>query len=298
MTFPVAAFAEATAYERYILDELAPAIPQPSGKHILDLREDKLRQHAQVTLGTITARAYVGGVPAQTDLTPLVFGAAWKVIDVLIETQLVVAEGPGPHNISKKVKKAKHGNGVRREHPFPADIWQRILRTYANTYDLRHSLTHRGIKTHSDGSLEATPEPGQTRNPTKMARDELKYFFRAVQETHTSLIRQSLGGREAGNLRFLLNRLQALHGLGPTTEREIKGDVVVQVYGEADATGRVTFDLARVTSETSVRHPNAGCQLEIHLDDGRIISGPFEDWPAGQSHVNPDKPPAAFTVIE
>lgn len=39
---PVAAFAEATDYERYILDTLAPAIPEPSGTHILDLRTGTL----------------------------------------------------------------------------------------------------------------------------------------------------------------------------------------------------------------------------------------------------------------
>jgi hypothetical protein len=49
-------------------------------------------------------------------------------------------------------------------------------------------------------------------------------------------------------------------------------------------------------SETTIRHPQAGRDLEIHLDDGRVISGRFEDWPDGQDFVNPGKPPAGFVV--
>ncbi|MEV0826375.1 hypothetical protein [Nonomuraea rubra] len=296
MTFPVAAFAEATEYERYILDTFAPALPEPTSGHVLDLRTDKLHQHANVVLGTISVQAYVGGKPAKLDLTPLVFGAAWKVVDVVLETQLTVTDGPGPHLISKKVKRARHGNGVRLEPPFSQDIWRRLLRLYANTYDLRHSLTHRGIKLHPDGSLEATPEPGQT-SATTMTRDELLYFFRAIQEMHSALISQTLSARRAGNLGFLLNQLQDHHGLGPMTGREIRGHVVVQVRGEEDDNGRVTFDLNRAVAETSTRHPDAGCDLEIHLDDGRIVRGPFEDWPAGRGTFHLDRPPTPFVVV-
>lgn len=295
MTFPTSAFEEATEYERYILDSLATALPEPSGGHVLDLRTGKLRQDAHVMLKTVEVKAYVGGKPAPVDLTPLVFGAAWKVIDVVIDLQLLRYEGKSLNNISKKVKVAKTGNGVRLEPPFPEDIWRRLLGTYANTYDLRHSLTHRGVISHKNGSLEATPEPGQT-TTTIMTRDELLYFFRAVQAMHTGLITQTLSWRDADNLRFILNQLQAHHRLGPVSGREIKGHVVIQVQGEEGSDGRVTFDLARVVSETTIRHPQAGRDLEIHLADGRVISGRFEDWPDGQDFVNPDKPPAGFVV--
>ncbi|YCK35190.1 hypothetical protein ACNF49_14205 [Actinomadura sp. ATCC 39365] len=296
-TFPTAAFAEATEYERYILDTQAPAIPEPTGKHILDLRTGKLHQHAHVTPGVITARAYIGGEPTKLDLTPLVFGAAWKVVDVLVETQLVAYEGGGPHSIKKKVSRAKTGNGVRLEPPFTEDVWRRILRTYANTFDLRHSVTHRQFTAHSNGTLEASPEPGQSTPPTAMTEAELSYFFRAIQETYTALITQSLPGSRASNLRFLLDQLRSHHRMPPLAGREITGYTVVQVRGEQDADGIATFDMDRVLAETSVRHPNARCDLEIHVDDGRIIRGDLEDWPTGRNSIDPDRPHSSFTLI-
>jgi hypothetical protein len=300
MRFPVTAFAEATDYERYILDTLAPAIPEPSGTHILDLRTGTLHQHADVTLGTVAAQAYVGGIPTKLDLTPRVFGAAWKVIDVLMETQLVAYKGAGPHRIKKKVHLASTGNGIQIEPPFKVkdteDIWRRILCTYANTYDLRHSLTHRQFIVHGNGTLEASPEPGQQTTPTSMTRDELSHFFRAVQETYTALITQTLSARRASNLRYLLNQLQNHHRLEPASGREIAGHVVVQVAGETVPNGKVTFDLDRVRSETSARHPDAGCDLEIHLDDGQVIFGPLEDWPDEKGDIDLNKPHAGFTV--
>lgn len=296
MAFPITAFAEATEYESYILDKLAPALPETSSTHILDLREERARQHAEVVLDTITVSVVVGGKPVAVDLTPLVFGAAWKVIDVVLDMQLQEKEGPGPHSIRKKVRTAKSGNGVRREDPFPPDIWQRLLHSYANTYDLRHSLTHRGFTPHPDGSLEATPEPGHTTPPTKMTRDEVIYFLRAAQAMREALISQSLSARQAANLRFILNRLQPHHRLPPIGGREVTGDVVVQVNAEQAEDGTLFFDLTRVLSETAVRHPNGACDIEIHLDDGRIILGELEEWPADDPTIRLDRLPPGYVV--
>lgn len=83
------------------------------------------------------------------DIRPLLFGAAWKVLDLLCELtlgQAGVARQGGRYLVSFKVEKAANGT-LASISPFDGrpDLWARIMGTYGATEELRHSLVHRRL---------------------------------------------------------------------------------------------------------------------------------------------------------
>ncbi|WP_330255080.1 hypothetical protein OG874_11325 [Nocardia sp. NBC_00565] len=95
-------------------------------------------------------------------ISALIFGAAWKVLDLLIEWRLVQLgiheskKKPLHYTIEFKTKAIGKGD-LKPMAPFDAqpDLWERIAETYAATANLRRSLVHRRI-------LEDAP-PGPVR---------------------------------------------------------------------------------------------------------------------------------------
>ena len=82
MISSVTEFVEATAFERGALEGLVPLPTARPHSAIKDIQNNAVR----VTMGTAVVRVYAGGIKeVHVDLRPLAFGAAWKVIDLLIE---------------------------------------------------------------------------------------------------------------------------------------------------------------------------------------------------------------------
>lgn len=118
----LADFADDTAFERYILDRATPLMPREEGTSVIELEDVS---SASVAVGAQPTVVRVGLFDAggsgsagkhlsTDDLRPLLFGAAWKVIDQLIEFALEAARVPhnqGRHyTIGLKVREAANGN--------------------------------------------------------------------------------------------------------------------------------------------------------------------------------------------
>jgi hypothetical protein len=84
-------FDDDTAFERYVLARGTPLVKKPEGGIVFELGDG----------GSISPTVQVGGpAPAVTsagapgdqlnfsDIAPLIFGAAWKVLDLLVELRL------------------------------------------------------------------------------------------------------------------------------------------------------------------------------------------------------------------
>ncbi len=148
-------FADDTAFERLVLDRAMPLLPTSEARSVIDLRGPGV----SVAVTPMPARAYVGDAPGTvgvTELRPLIFGAAWKVLDLLVE----LATGKRD-TIEEKARKAA-ADLVPAVAPFDGqpDLWMRIMRLYASTKTLRHSLVQ----------AYASARPGPVTSPAARAR--------------------------------------------------------------------------------------------------------------------------------
>ena len=89
-------FEEGTAFELYVLETVRPAIEQHGGAYV-DLRGSKTVAAVSISITENLSGAAVDRLKDQ--LAPLLFGAAWKVLDLLLEFALNRAGlTPARHN--------------------------------------------------------------------------------------------------------------------------------------------------------------------------------------------------------
>jgi hypothetical protein len=149
-------FDEETAFERYVLDRATPLLPRSQGTSVIELDEFN---SVGVAIGVQPATVHVGMTNSAgsaedqlsaDDIQPLLFGAAWKVLNQLIELALEQAGIPHDrrwdYSIKLKVREAAN-RSVTPVMPFEGrlDLWLRVITTYASTDVLRNSLTHRRL---------------------------------------------------------------------------------------------------------------------------------------------------------
>lgn len=143
--------AEGFALELAILETaFPPRWDRENG--IVDLRGDSAR-----ILETITDVMGFGGREELVEgaFLPLLFGAAWKVLDIIVErgVQLEDSRQLRPQ-IATKVKRVKETEGADFiALLLRADIAKAIAGLYANTHELRHSVVHRRVDRDADGGL-------------------------------------------------------------------------------------------------------------------------------------------------
>lgn len=109
--------------------------------------KDIAGNQVRMAVGITVVREYAGGVQdVYIDLRPLAFGAAWKVLDLLVElalTQAGVAAAGGSVTITEKVKRARTAVGLCPPLSSDAPVWATLTAVYAATEEVRHSLVHR-----------------------------------------------------------------------------------------------------------------------------------------------------------
>ncbi|HUC21315.1 MAG TPA: hypothetical protein VMA73_01280 [Streptosporangiaceae bacterium] len=166
-------FIDDTTFERYVLDRATPLLPRSPGTSVIELGELNSAgisiglPPATVRVGMTDSAGSAGDQLSADDIRPLLFGAAWKVLDQLIE--LALEQAGVPHDrrrdYSVTFKAAEAANGrVAPVPPFASrpDLWLRVITTYASTGVLRNSLTHRRlIVDPATGDINGVARPGE-----------------------------------------------------------------------------------------------------------------------------------------
>ena len=110
-------------------------------------------------------------------LRPLLFGTAWKVLDLLLEAALAAASEVSPQkdgHWSIEAKEKKATAFTAQPQSISSAAWQALMATYAATVQPRHSLVHRAVFTDPAGALV-----GHDRQGAKLRRvppDEQEAF--------------------------------------------------------------------------------------------------------------------------
>jgi hypothetical protein len=244
------------------------------------------------SMGTASSAVWID------DVRPLLFGAAWKVIDQLIELGLERAGIPHDRNsdytVTFKVQQATNG-AVPAVPPFDArpHLWSRLLKIYAAVEVLRNSFAHRRlILDRSTGAITGVARPGEPPPPT-LAASEQSAFCQLAMGVAEAAIEGALPKRRVDQLRWVLDRLTALHGRSPFGVSPASGLIpVVIVRPPVDQSGTLTLDFADLARRAQAAVGGVShYDLKVHLPDHRVLAGPLEEAPDGSTSVSLHHPP-------
>jgi hypothetical protein len=299
----VTEFADDTAFERYVLDRATPLLPRPQGTSVIELGEANAVgvsvgvRPATVHVGLSDAAGVAGDQLSTDDIRPLLFGAAWKVLDQLCEFALEIAHVA--HNGGWRYTndfKARQAANVRPMPPFHSrpDVWSTIMLIYASTKDLRDSLVHRRLTVDpATSAISGVAAPGQPR-PMPLTVDEQSAFCQVAAGAAEAVINGTLPTRQADQLAWALDRLTSHHGQPSFGASPVQGVIPwVVVKASPGSSNDLTLDFANMDNRTRAAVQGVShYDIEIRLPDGRILTGPLEEAPPGQETFPLANPPA------
>lgn len=283
-----------TALERDILQSSLQAIDRAHGSRNSTIY---LQNGSRQISRTITD--HVGMSPAdcvdRLKIRPLLVGVAWKVLDLLLEHALAnVGQVRRRWSIEAKVEEKRYGPA--RPGSFPALEWQAVMATYAETHQLRNSLTHRKVFTDPAGSLVGIDDKtgAALRGLTVIEQEAFAHVALLAAEL---VIGGTSDGRAIGAMDYHLIQLVALHKvvLPPGSAAPIPECIV---YAEAmtDGSRRYRLDLDQPRVDGDFRdHPFGNVTVRLPDRPGLELRCRLEEAPAGAIVFDIRNPPAWLT---
>ena len=286
---------EATAFEMTALAAAASLAPTTSsGERVLDLRGE--HPQGKLTLAVTDEAGSGRADELRRGLRPLLFGAAWKTLDLLVEYALETASrSPKDGNRWKICEKASLVTaGLKPVAPFEAPsmtaVWAAAIRVYSGTVELRHALVHGTAEIKPNGDFEADRKKGHF----VLTADQQLAVCRAAQRTVRAVLDGSINGRDLRDLNWQLDQLTAHTGqpsLGGTPA-DVVCEVLVNLPLES---GQVTVDVPALLSQARTASGGShSFDLVGYLDDDphMPLVGELDTAPPETTTFAPATPPA------
>jgi len=287
----VSEFEESTAFERLVLDRLRPLISS-EGTQTLDLRAAMAGTGPTVIDLSFTDSLSASAVESVTlDVMPLLFGAAWKVLDLLMELALhqagIQPDRKTEYTIAAKVKFAKNGDGVCVITSTDQPLWTTLCAAYAATFEHRHCLVHR----RAAFSARPLQLAGQSASgvPIKaLDAAELEAFVAIAQIAGIAVIAGRLDTRRASHLRYELDRLQRHTGSPLLGGLKASQPVTLIVALTPAAHNQFEIDFAQVHAMAKERMPNMNFDvwLDVPNGSGQTLFAHLEDLPTAKTMID------------
>jgi hypothetical protein len=299
MAFRSKDFADDTEFERLVLERLGTyRVKVADADMVYHLGEDGPGTRAiHVSLETV-----IGGAglveELRRDLHPLGFGAAYKVLDQLVE-HVLRDNGASSGRLTFAAKlKAVTKRPAKLPKPLDSrpDIWDRLAALYVAFVDARHAVTHRRASADANGDLQVFDDSG--RQTDTVTDEEIRNFAGAIHSIAELVIEQSDDERRFGIASWHLNGVRARHGSpmliapDPNAGRGVLR-AKLRVRGED-----LNFDLAG--ARKAIENQQRGFwDLELLAPTGNIVyAARWEDVPdpgADELSFNPSSPPHWLT---
>lgn len=226
-------FEDETAFERYAISSYVFTDPDSAGQFIsADLRNPTGNVNVAVNLVESVSSGSV--LAAVAPFRPLIFGASYKILDLLVELTLRVhlgASAPAYMTFAEKMKRS--GIGVPPVPPLDTvpSLWAALVALYRHWEEVRHSLVHRTATVDvSTWALTGYDRGGTPLTPISAGEQEA--FARFANGAASAVLARAVGDRDALYLGWWSNRLAGHHW--QTGEPEANPDQLVP---------RVVFDL-------------------------------------------------------
>lgn len=230
-----------------------------------------------ISVGSITR----GGQALQefrSSLQPLGFGAAYKVLDMLVEHVLRTNGATGW--LGFKAKKANLG---RHSHALPTpldgrpDLWERLAVLYVRLVEPRHAVTHRRASA-VGGDLAIYDDA--RRHTDTLGAAEITSFAAAVHATAELVIDVSDDTRRLDIVAWHLDQLHTRHGLPLLNAADTNAaQRLLELDAEQLADGRLRIDLERVRGTVASQTTPSFWDLRVYDGDRRVFVGRWEDVP-------------------
>jgi hypothetical protein len=265
-------FADEVAWELTILDLALPLTSLSGYNRKLDLRTNDISISFSESLSD-----YASG-QLRTALLPLLFGAAWKVLDISIELALANA-GCSPSN-RKRWQIEEKASGIGSAGDLPAlsplaDVWQALISLYRATKEQRHALVHRRVRV--DGKTQELI-CFDTKGHALVAIDltEQSAFCRVAQRVAAAAIDGRIHPRAESDLRTQLSRLQRHH----STNIVVPAAYCLPIKVVDDFPVDHTINVPTLKKRIRQTFPEVYyIDLELNLPDGRVLIGELEQAP-------------------
>lgn len=252
----LAQFEEDTASERFVLDIIATAgqPPNPAPRPRDDLRGGGLSM-ARSASDWLAADSVAQAVGS---FRPLGFGAAYKVIDMLVELVMRVNREPCPKGrwtFVEKQRYVKAGRPVRL--PIPLQVsrgyWPRVTALYDRFLEPRHVLVHRRATVQPDDTLAPTNRVGVALRT--VSKDEQDAFVHLAREMGAAVIVGDAGQRRRNRIAWNLDLLQRHHGQRKLRAR-MPREAIREIVLDLDPAGprRWKLDGSRVHARLRGQH--------------------------------------------
>jgi hypothetical protein len=228
-------------------------------------------------------------------LRPLGFGAAYKVLDMLVE-HVLRANGAGTGRLTFQEKRkalAKRPSTLPVSLDARPELWDRLVALYIALENARHAVTHRRFQVTHAGDLQIFADSRQLVDTITNAENE--YFAAAVHAVAELLINARDDNRQASIVAFHLNALQSRHSLPllPATNPNVHRwllDIDLIDLGD----GRWRFEVAHARDIVAHQPQPSLWDLRLHAG-GRVFVGRWEEV-ADQSVAALDFHPATPPV--
>jgi len=256
---------EDSAYERLVLHTFADVEETHRGivTVVHDLRGDQLPIHVTIA-DTLSAGAVVRAVQK---FRILLFAAAYKALDLLVESVLRLNSAPQPEpRWTFKDKKAYLRRGAipllpQGLCPYP-QIWERLAQLYMNLQEARHSVVHRRATVDSDGTFHVQ---NQARNPLRpITQEEQASFAFLMLDVFSLVLKRTPDDRVANAVMARLDGLAPHHCLPPIGATVPTQVLTLKVHLESVAEGTWRVDLKRLREHVARFDKTAVADLHLH----------------------------------
>ena len=291
-------FDDASALERDMLERALPLVPTTSDSTLgMTIDMDTGRMDARVG-----ARLVIGATPEACvnllKIRPLLVGAAWKVIDLLLEEALAQL-GLQPDmsrgwSIGAKLKHAR--SHVGQPATMDASAWPVLMDTYVAGEHIRHSLVHRKAYTDALNSLVGVDAAGQPLRP--LTAHEQESLVRAAIRAAAVVISPAPDPRLNSVLRYELSQLSGMHGhsIDASNWSRPPEEVILPLSPDPVRPEIYPLDIPKLRSHRGFMGAwHADLIVQFKDRPGQELRGRLEDAPDDVEMIDPDRPPAWLT---
>lgn len=278
MPFVRADFADDTDLERLTVARLGAARADAEGT-IYDLRGQKRSDPPRIERTLTASVGFDARQELRQSLQPVAFGAAYKIVDMLVEHVLRSGGASGRLRFAHKTQSLR-ARPASLPVPFAShdDLWDRVAKLYTAFQDARHALTHRRAGTGPSGELRVYDERG--RQTDVISAFEMTSFAAAALGASELVVASSDNPRRIAELAWHLNQLRTRHGLSPLAGASLGQDLrLLKASLRPLDGGHWQLDVGHLREVIGHQPASAVWDLELYCNGARMFVARWEDVP-------------------
>ena len=265
-------FGDDTEYERLVLDTIVVPSKAPAGAEFAtcDIRGSGPRNLAVGVHDSLSAGAVESFAGR---FRPLAFGAAYKIVDFLVEMTMRLNGEPSPRGRWTFAEKAAYvRRGTPPQLPSPLDaapsLWERAAQLYLGFGEHRHALAHRRARVDPSGDFTGSDRAGSPLVPITVAQQDAFSWFALVLAN--SVIAGHADQRQLNAIAWQADALAHHHGLAALGATQ-PASVIAKVTDDFLPMGPGSWKVDGVKLHAFLREQNRpplDADVEYHASDG------------------------------